>query len=188
MPSLAESLGKELKTILIFVGIIWAVFLVSCLLPGLTDYGLQPRSVIGLLGIITMPFLHGSLGHLVANTIPLIVLLFLLSGSRAKSWPIVLEIMVLGGVLLWICGRDANHVGASALISGLITFLMLGGFFERRPVPIVVAIITLRAVRRLVAVGIHSARSRQCRGTVTCAARSPAVCWRFSWRDRPSRV
>ncbi|MHB8866048.1 MAG: rhomboid family intramembrane serine protease [Pirellulaceae bacterium] len=142
MPSLAESLGKELKTILIFVGVIWAVFLASCLVPGVAHYGLTPRTLLGLLGIITMPFLHGSLGHLVANTIPLIVLLLLLSGSRANSWVIVLEITVLGGVLLWICGLPANHIGASALISGLITFLVLGGYFERRPIPIVVAIIT----------------------------------------------
>ena len=141
MPSLAESAGKKLKTILIFVGIVWAVFLVSFLLP-LTDYGLQPRSARGLLGIITMPFLHGSLGHIVANTIPLIVLLFLLTGSRARSWVIVIEIVVLGGVILWIVGRSANHVGASALISGLIAYLVLGGVFERRPISLVVAIVT----------------------------------------------
>jgi membrane associated rhomboid family serine protease len=142
MPSLAESLRKEFTTILIFVGVIWVVFIVSCLLPGLAEYGLQPRSLVGLLGIATMPFLHGGLGHLVTNTIPLIVLLVFLTGSRAKSWVIVLEIIVLGGILLWICGRQANHVGASALISGLITFLVLGGVFERRPIPIVVAIVT----------------------------------------------
>ena len=142
MPSLAESLRKEFTMILIFVGVIWLVFIVSCLLPGLAEYGLQPRSLVGLLGIISMPFLHGGLGHLVANTIPLIVLLVFLTGSRAKSWLIVLEIVVLGGILLWICGRQANHVGASALISGLITFLVLGGVFERRPIPIVVAVVT----------------------------------------------
>jgi membrane associated rhomboid family serine protease len=141
MPSLAENVGKELKTILIFVGIIWAVFLVSLVLP-LTDYGLQPRSALGLLGIVTMPLLHASLGHIVANTIPLIVLLFLLAGSRARWWVIAIEIILLGDVILWIVGRSANHVGASALISGLIAYLILGGFFERRPISIVVAILT----------------------------------------------
>ena len=80
MPSLANSVGKELRNILIFVGVIWAVFLLSLALP-LEDYGLQPRSTIGLLGIFTMPFLHADLGHIVGNTIPLVVLLFLLAGS-----------------------------------------------------------------------------------------------------------
>ena len=106
------------------------------------DYGLEPRTAWGLLGIVTMPFLHGSLGHILSNTIPLIVLLLILAGSRAKAWVIAIEIIVLGGVILWIFGRSANHIGASALISGLIAFLILGGFFERRPVPIVVAVLT----------------------------------------------
>ncbi len=141
MPSLAESVGKELKTILVVVGVIWAVYILSFLLP-VTQYGLQPRTAWGLLGIVTMPFLHATLGHLVSNTIPLIVLLLLLAGSRARSWIIAIEITILSGVILWIFGRNANHVGASALVSGLIAFLILGGFFERRPVSIMVAIVT----------------------------------------------
>jgi membrane associated rhomboid family serine protease len=141
MPSLAESLGKELKMILVFVGTIWAVYFISFAVP-VTEYGLQPRTAWGLLGIVTMPFLHASLRHIVSNTIPLIVLLFLLTGSRARSWVIAIEITILSGVILWIFGRNANHVGASALISGLIAFLILGGFFERRLVPIVVAVVT----------------------------------------------
>lgn len=141
MPSLAESLGKELKTILVFVGIIWVVYFISFAVP-VIEYGLQPRTAWGLLGIVTMPFLHATLGHIVSNTIPLIVLLFLLTGSRARSWVIAIEITILSGVILWIFGRNAIHVGASALISGLIAFLILGGFFERRPVPIVVAVVT----------------------------------------------
>ena len=141
MPSLADSVGKELRNILIFVGVIWAVFLLSYLLP-LVEYGLQPRSTIGLLGIFTMPFLHADIGHIVGNTIPLVVLLFLLAGSRAKSWQIVAEIVVVGGVILWIFGRGAIHIGASGLVSGLIAFLILGGAFERRFVPVIVAAVT----------------------------------------------
>lgn len=143
MTPLTDSIKKELQTILIFVGVVWLIFLISCFLPIIADYGLHPRTLLGLLGVITMPFLHANLGHIVGNTIPLIVLLFLLAGSRAKSWLIVGEIVVLGGVLLWIFGRSSNHVGASGLISGLISFLILGGYFERRFVPIVVALITL---------------------------------------------
>ena len=59
-----------------------------------------------------------------------------------KSWQIVAEIVILGGVILWAFGRSANHIGASGLVSGLIAFLILGGVFERRFVPVVVAIVT----------------------------------------------
>ena len=141
MSTVADSVGQELKSILIFLGVIWAVFLASYILP-LDDYGLKPRSAVGLVGIVTMPFLHADLGHIVGNTVPLFVLLLLLAGSRAKSWQIVVEIVLLGGALLWVLGRStngagatANHIGASGLVSGLIAFLILGGVFERRPIP-----------------------------------------------------
>jgi hypothetical protein len=67
-----------------------------------------------------------------------------LAGSRARWWLIVIEITVLSGVILWVCGWSSErvHVGASALISGLVAFLILAGYFERRPLSIVVAIIT----------------------------------------------
>ncbi len=144
MPSLAESVGKELKTILIIVGVIWAFFLVSLAWPGIREFGLRPRTARGLIGIITMPWLHKDLKHLVSNTIPLVVLLFLLAGSRARWWLIVIEITLLSGAILWVAGwgSDRVHVGASTLISGLVAFLILGGFFERRPLSILVAVIT----------------------------------------------
>lgn len=142
MSSLADNIGRELRTIFFFVGMLWAVYLLSCLFPFVADYGLQPRRVIGLVGIVTMPLLHASLRHILSNTVPLIVLLFLLAGSRAHSWRIVVQIVVVGGILLWLFGRSANHVGASGLISGLITYLILGGILERRFLPAVVAVIT----------------------------------------------
>jgi membrane associated rhomboid family serine protease len=143
MTTLADAVRETLISILIFIGLIWAVFLLSWLIAPITEYGLQPRSLKGLIGIATMPFLHANLGHIVANTIPLLVLLFLLAGSRAQSWAIVIEIVALGGVLLWIFGRKANHIGASGLVFGLISFLIFAGVFERRFVSIAIALVTL---------------------------------------------
>ena len=88
-----------------------------------------------------MPFLHANLHHLVSNTIPLFVLLILLAGSRAESWEVVVIISCLGGFLLWIFGRPAVHIGASGLISGLVAFLILSGFLERRIVPLLIALV-----------------------------------------------
>ncbi len=91
---------------------------------------------------------------------------------------------MLGGVILWIFGRSANHIGASALISGLIAFLILGGFFERRPVPIVVAVLTFFLYGGFADLGNYSELQRGVVGTVTCAARSPVVCLPFNWHGR----
>ncbi len=138
---LSDSVTEEFQGILAFVGAIWAVSLASFFLPWLKGLGLVPRSLSGLIGIPMMPFLHGSLGHLISNTIPLIVLLTLLAGSKAKSWEIVASIIGLNGLLLWLVGRPAVHVGASGLVFGLATFLMLSGFLERRIIPMIIAVV-----------------------------------------------
>ena len=95
----------------------------------------------GLIGIPLMPFLHSDLRHLLSNTVPLTVLLLLLAGSNTKSPAIVLSIVLSGGTLLWLFGRPMIHVGASGLIYGLIAFLIVTGFLERRIIPVVISIV-----------------------------------------------
>ncbi len=141
MPGSSHTISEEIHGVVLFVGAIWAVYLVSWLAPGLDQYGVIPRRMIGLVGIPAMPFLHANLHHLISNTIPLVVLLVLLAGSRAESWEVATVIIVLGGFLLWIFGRPAVHIGASGLISGLIAFLILGGFLEQRIIPLLVALV-----------------------------------------------
>lgn len=133
---------EELHGVGLFVAAIWGVFLVDAILPGtFNDLGLAPRELSGLIGIVTMPFLHADWGHLLGNTVPLIILLCLLAGSRADSYKIVQLIVLLGGALLWLFGRSNSlHVGVSGLIYGLITFLIVAGFREGRLGAIAIAI------------------------------------------------
>jgi membrane associated rhomboid family serine protease len=107
----------------------------------LERYGLVPRDLHGLYGIVAMPFLHGDLSHIIGNTIPLAVTLLLLAGSRANSGAIVLLIIVLGGIILWLFGREARHIGASGLVFGLIAFHIFSGIFEKRFRSILIALI-----------------------------------------------
>jgi membrane associated rhomboid family serine protease len=137
----SHTIREEISSIVIFVGAIWAVFLLSWAFPALDHYGVVPRRMIGLVGIPAMPFLHANLHHLISNTIPLVVLLILLAGSRAESWEVVAVIALLGGFLLWVFGRPAVHIGASGLISGLTAFLILSGFLEQRIVPLLIAVL-----------------------------------------------
>lgn len=130
-----------LRQIAAFVGIVWGVFALDAILPtDLSAWGLVPRTLAGLVGIATMPFLHGGWGHLIANTISLVVLLLFLFGTRRRPWPVVSSIVVLGGLLLWAGGRQANHIGASALIFGLAAFLIVSGLVQRRLAPLLISI------------------------------------------------
>lgn len=126
----------------VFILVIWLVFIVDSLIPAaLTDWGLRPRSLGGMFGIVLMPMLHESLGHILGNTFPLIVLLMLLSGSRVNNWAIVVGIALLSGLLLWLLGRSAIHVGASGLVFGLIGFLIASGVLEKQIVPMAISLI-----------------------------------------------
>jgi membrane associated rhomboid family serine protease len=141
MAGSSHTIQEEISGVAAFVGSIWAVFLLSWAFPALDHYGVVPRTTIGLVGIPTMHFLHANFHHLLSNTVPLVILLILLAGSRAESWEVVLIIALLGGFLLWIFGRPAVHIGASCLISGLTAFLILSGFLEQRIIPLLVAIL-----------------------------------------------
>ncbi len=141
LESARHSIRDELGAVAVFIGVVWAVFLLDQFLP-LERFGLVPRHLIGLVGIVTMTFLHADFAHLLGNTAPLFILLTLLAGSNAQSWQIVGLIIGLGGSLLWILGTPGTHLGASLLISGLVTFLIAAGlFFERRPVSLAIALI-----------------------------------------------
>lgn len=132
---------EELPLVLLFIAVIWGVFILDQFLP-LERLGLIPRDTSSLAGIVAMPFLHGSLAHIMSNTLPLLVLMTLLAGSKGNSWLIVLTITLLGGTLLWLFGRgSALHIGASGLVFGLAVFLIVSGFLERRTVPVIVALV-----------------------------------------------
>ena len=140
-----HSIGEEIRKVLIFVGVIWAVFFLDIVLPLSEWFALVPRFVSGLPGILAMTFLHKDFGHILANTVPLIVLMTLLAGSRANSWATVAALVIVGGSLLWLFGRNGtdshivSHVGASLLVFSLVTFFLSAAWFEMRLVPMLIA-------------------------------------------------
>lgn len=137
-----HSIRDEFHGVAVFVGAMWAVYLLDLILPiRLAAWGIVPRTLWGLVGIPLCPFLHASWTHLVGNTVPLVILLMLLAGSRTRSWETVAEIVLAGGGLLWLFGRSADHVGASGLVYGLIAFLIVAGLREKRPVSLLVAML-----------------------------------------------
>ena len=128
-----HSVRRDLTVVAAFVAAIWGVFVIDRVLPLERWFGLVPRSLDGLFGIVAMPFLHADMAHLTANSVPLAVTLLLLAGSRANSGLIVVSIALLGGAALWLFGRgDVRHIGASGLVFGLIAFHLFAAVFERR--------------------------------------------------------
>ena len=120
-----------------FVALLWAIQIVNWILGyGLNPaFGLVPRHVTGMDGIVAMPLLHGSFAHLIANTPPLLVMGGLLMATATRALLAVnMTVVALGGGLVWIFGSPAIHVGASGLIFGWFGFLIARGLVDRSPV------------------------------------------------------
>ena len=112
----------------------WTVFVVNTLLGGfLLTLGVIPRTTIGLRGILFAPFLHGSLNHIVANSIPFVALGWMVMLRDEKHFiPVTLAGMVGSGLMAWLLGAPGTvHIGASGVIFGYLGFLMLSGWYTR---------------------------------------------------------
>ncbi len=95
-------------------------------------FGVYPREISGLKGILLAPFIHGDWNHLMANSIPVyLLLIFLFFFYRPLSYKIFSYIFVLSGLFVWLAGRPAYHIGASGLIYGFAMFLFVSGILRK---------------------------------------------------------
>lgn len=133
----AEALRRYLRRfqpLLILAALIWAAFAVDVALSGAMTaaFGLEPRRLSGLDGVLAMPFLHANLEHLLANTAPLLVLgALIVTFAPRRLAAATAGAVLLGGGLLWTFGRDYNHIGASGLVFGWFGFLVVFAGVER---------------------------------------------------------
>lgn len=118
---------------ILFVLLIWVVFWFEIRFGFDFNYlGVRPRRVEGLRGILLSPFIHSDIKHLFNNTIPLFVLsMALFYFYRGISWRLLFIGLLLTGLLTWVIGRPANHIGASGIIYMLASFLFFKGIFSR---------------------------------------------------------
>jgi len=134
----------RLLLLTLFVGSMWAVFLVSAALPSLKldQHGVVPRTFSGLQGILFAPWLHESLGHIMANTGGLLVLGWMTMWPRVTNfWVATLGGMLGAGLCAWLLGSPGSvHIGASGLLFGYAGYLIARGYYTRNIVAIVVAL------------------------------------------------
>lgn len=122
-----------LKLSVCFVAVLWLLYLLDWLLGlNLYTFGVRPRQLSGLIGIICAPLLHSGFAHLIGNSLPLLVLgtglLYLYPSSAFKVIPFV----YLGsGLAVWLLGRPSFHIGASGLVYGLAVYIFVAGIIRR---------------------------------------------------------
>ncbi len=122
----------------------WVVFIASWMTGGaLLSLGISPRTAIGLRGILFAPFLHGSLNHLLANSIPFVLLGWLVMLRDTRHFlPVTAAAMLGSGLTAWLLGAPGSvHIGASGVVFGYLGFLMLSGWYARSVGSIILSII-----------------------------------------------
>lgn len=142
LPSAAEAreafwaeLRRDVRILVAILAVLWAILLVNAALFGgeLVRWGIVPREVVGLRGIVFAPLLHGGPAHLFGNSIGLVMIgaLVLLREER-DFWIVTLVGALVAGLGTWLFGRPPVHVGASGVLFAYLGYLLSAGVFERK--------------------------------------------------------
>jgi membrane associated rhomboid family serine protease len=150
--SLLQELREQFSILGGFVALIWVVEILDNLLfyrilrGSLDQFGIVPRRFLGLRGILFAPFLHGGYYHVAANTVPFLVLGWLVMLRNTKDfWVVSVVSALVSGLGTWLFGRSAYHIGASGMIFGYFGYLLFRGYFERSITAIAISLLVIFA-------------------------------------------
>lgn len=116
-----------------FIVLIWIVKLIEIYFNiSFVEWGVLPRSISGLKGILLMPFIHSDYSHLINNSIPILILgSSLFYFYRPVAFKVILWSTLMSGLWVWISARGNYHIGASGLVYSLFGFLFFSGFIRK---------------------------------------------------------
>jgi membrane associated rhomboid family serine protease len=143
--TLPEGFRQGVMLLAYLLALMWALAVVDFVTGRrvLSKLAIEPRSLEGLPGIVVSPLLHGSFGHLMANSGPLVILgtVILLQGLEVLGL-VTVFCWLFSGVGIWLLGRPGTrHLGASGVVFGYLGYILLRGYFERSPGAIAAAVV-----------------------------------------------
>ena len=178
---------RAFAPVLAFVCLLWAIRAFESLAGlDLAGLGVLPRQAGGLVGVLLAPLVHGSWPHLVANTLPLLVLGTALLYGYPRSARIVLPAVYLGpGIAVWLLARPAPHIGASGITFGLMFFVFTIGALRWDPRAIALAMIVFFLHGSMVWGVLPSDPSVSFETHLAGAAIGVVLAFALRWRDPP---
>ncbi|WP_395345133.1 rhomboid family intramembrane serine protease [Ningiella sp. W23] len=127
------SIKEQANWVGMFCALFFAVELLNFFSArSLSSFGIIPRDIASLWHIFTAPFIHGSFSHFASNIITLAIFSVLLfQYGRQRFVLITILLIVITGILVWLFGRRASHIGASGLLYGYFGYLVIAGFLSK---------------------------------------------------------
>ncbi|MEB3161817.1 MAG: rhomboid family intramembrane serine protease [Prochlorothrix sp.] len=134
--NLLDQFSAQITILGSFITLMWGLEILDAVIfrNKLDEFGIRPRSLSGLAGILLSPFLHGGFRHLIANTVPFVTLGWLVMLRRIQDfWEVTIVTLIISGFGVWLLGAPTSiHLGASGLVFGYFGFLLTRGYFDRR--------------------------------------------------------
>ena len=148
---MASRLGPDrtaaLKLVLAMIALMWVAETIDAVAGGnpLDDYGIHPRDAGGLAEIVSAPFLHVGFGHLISNTVPFLAMGAAIAlGGLARVALVTIIVGVVSGLGVWlIAPADEVHLGASGIVFGYATYLVVRGVLSKRLTEIAVGVVVV---------------------------------------------
>jgi membrane associated rhomboid family serine protease len=145
MQALTHSAKLHGSILFVCLALAWCIELVDVVMFGgtLDRFGIRPRRLDALAGILAAPLLHSGWAHLAANSLPFVVLGWLVMLRKVRDFFVVsVVVVVVGGLGVWLIGSaNSVHVGASGLIFGYLGYLIARGYFERSFAAVALAVL-----------------------------------------------
>jgi membrane associated rhomboid family serine protease len=129
-----EARAAGIRLVLGMVALMWVVEVVDTIdHHRLDQWGIEPRDVEGLRGVVAAPFLHAGFDHLISNTIPFVVLGLLIAlNGLARVALVTAVVMLIGGLGTWVFAPENTvHIGASGVVFGYASYLISRGVFDK---------------------------------------------------------
>ena len=130
-----------LRIVLGMARVMWVLEVIDQLADNRLDqYGIEPRDADGLIGVAAAPFLHGGFDHLVGNTVPFLLMGFVIAAQGAARVVAVTVIVgLISGLGTWLIAPEHTiHIGASGIVFGYASYLISRGFFNRNALELAV--------------------------------------------------
>lgn len=115
----------------------WVLFIVNNIfLFGLWNiFGIAPRTfdIRSMVGVFASWTMHGSITHIIGNTVLLLQILFLFGLFETNAYRTILKLIVASGIATWLIGSPMSiHIGASGLCFAMLGYMIGGAVFARR--------------------------------------------------------
>jgi membrane associated rhomboid family serine protease len=129
-----EARAQGIRVVLGMAALMWLVEVIDSIdHHRLDQWGIEPRDVEGLRGVVAAPFLHAGFDHLISNTIPFLVLGLLIAlNGVVRVLAVTGIVMLIGGLGTWIFAPENTlHIGASGVVFGYASYLISRGIFNK---------------------------------------------------------